>query len=138
FFVDHGLLRKNEYEQVLESYKHMGLNIKGVNAKDLFFEKLKGVTEPEQKRKIIGAAFIDVFDQASKDIQQELPAGAEAKWLGQGTIYPDVIESISVKGPSATRKSHHNVGVLPEWMKIRVVESARTRFNDDVLGVEKT
>src|SRR5690606_19313309 len=109
FFVDHGLLRKNEYEQVLDSYKNMGLNIKGVNAKDLFFDKLKGVSEPEQKRKIIGGAFIDVFDQASKDIQQELPEGVEAKWLGQGTIYPDIIESISVKGPSATIKSHHNV-----------------------------
>src|SRR5690606_2289736 len=102
-------------------YKNMGLNIKGVNAKELFYGRLKGVSEPEQKRKIIGAAYIDVFDQAAKDIKQELPEGAEAKWLGQGTIYPDVIESISVKGPSATIKSHHNVGGLPDFMKLRVL-----------------
>src|SRR5690606_23657453 len=102
FFVDHGLLRKDEYDQVLASYKNMGLNIKGVNAKDLFYSRLAGVSEPEQKRKIIGASFIDVFDEAAKEIQKELPEGTEAKWLGQGTIYPDIIESISVKGPSAT------------------------------------
>src|SRR5690606_2699305 len=89
FFVDHGLLRKGEYEQVLASYKDMGLNIKGVNAKDLFYSRLAGVTEPEKKRKVIGASFIDVFDEAAKEIQRELPAGVEAKWLGQGTIYPD-------------------------------------------------
>lgn len=138
FFVDHGLLRKNEYEQVLDSYKNMGLNIKGVNAKELFFSKLQGVSEPEQKRKIIGAAFIDVFDQASKDIQQELPDGVEAKWLGQGTIYPDIIESISVKGPSATIKSHHNVGGLPDYMKLKVIEPLKTLFKDEVRRVGKT
>ncbi len=138
FFVDHGLLRKNEYEQVLDSYKNMGLNIKGVNAKDLFFDKLKGIKEPEQKRKIIGAAFIDVFDQASKDIQKELPEGAIVKWLGQGTIYPDIIESISVKGPSATIKSHHNVGGLPDYMKLKVVEPLKTLFKDEVRRVGKT
>ncbi len=138
FFVDHGLLRKNEFEQVLDSYKNMGLNIKGVNAKDLFFDKLKGVSEPEQKRKIIGAAFIDVFDQASKDIQKELPEGAEVKWLGQGTIYPDIIESVSVKGPSATIKSHHNVGGLPDFMKLKVIEPLKTLFKDEVRRVGKT
>lgn len=137
-FVDHGLLRKNEYEQVLDSYKNMGLNIKGINAKELFFGRLAGVSEPEQKRKIIGAAFIDVFDQASKDIQQELPEGVEAKWLGQGTIYPDVIESISVKGPSATIKSHHNVGGLPDFMKLKVVEPLKALFKDEVRRVGKT
>ncbi|TYR32176.1 glutamine-hydrolyzing GMP synthase [Sphingobacterium phlebotomi] len=137
-FVDHGLLRKNEYEQVLDSYKNMGLNIKGINAKELFFGRLAGVSEPEQKRKIIGASFIDVFDQASKDIQHELPEGVEAKWLGQGTIYPDVIESISVKGPSATIKSHHNVGGLPDFMKLKVVEPLKALFKDEVRRVGKT
>ncbi|NGM63699.1 glutamine-hydrolyzing GMP synthase [Sphingobacterium sp. SGR-19] len=137
-FVDHGLLRKNEYEQVLDSYKNMGLNIKGINAKELFFGRLAGVSEPEQKRKIIGASFIDVFDQASKDIQHELPEGIEAKWLGQGTIYPDVIESISVKGPSATIKSHHNVGGLPDFMKLKVVEPLKALFKDEVRRVGRT
>ena len=137
-FVDHGLLRKNEYEQVLDSYKNMGLNIKGINAKELFFDRLAGVSEPEQKRKIIGASFIDVFDQASKDIQHELPEGVEAKWLGQGTIYPDVIESISVKGPSATIKSHHNVGGLPDFMKLKVVEPLKALFKDEVRRVGKS
>ena len=137
-FVDHGLLRKNEYEEVLESYKHMGLNIKGINAKELFFSRLKGISEPEQKRKIIGASFIDVFDEASKEIQRELPEGIEAKWLGQGTIYPDIIESISVKGPSATIKSHHNVGGLPDFMKLKVVEPLKTLFKDEVRRVGKT
>ena len=137
-FVDHGLLRKNEYEQVLDSYKNMGLNIKGINAKELFFDRLAGISEPEQKRKIIGASFIDVFDQASKDIQHELPEGVEAKWLGQGTIYPDVIESISVKGPSATIKSHHNVGGLPDFMKLKVVEPLKALFKDEVRRVGKS
>ncbi|MBD1421486.1 glutamine-hydrolyzing GMP synthase [Sphingobacterium chuzhouense] len=137
-FVDHGLLRKNEYEQVLDSYKNMGLNIKGINAKELFFGRLTGVSEPEQKRKIIGASFIDVFDQASKDIQHELPEGIEAKWLGQGTIYPDVIESISVKGPSATIKSHHNVGGLPDFMKLKVIEPLKALFKDEVRRVGRT
>ncbi len=138
FFVDHGLLRKDEYEQVLASYKNMGLNIKGVNAKELFFSRLAGVSEPEQKRKIIGASFIDVFDEAAKEIQKELPEGAEAKWLGQGTIYPDIIESISVKGPSATIKSHHNVGGLPDYMKLKVIEPLKTLFKDEVRRVGKT
>lgn len=138
FFVDHGLLRKGEYEQVLASYKDMGLNIKGVNAKDLFYSRLAGVTEPEKKRKVIGASFIDVFDEAAKEIQRELPAGVEAKWLGQGTIYPDIIESISVKGPSATIKSHHNVGGLPDYMKLKVVEPLKALFKDEVRRVGKT
>lgn len=137
-FVDHGLLRKGEYEQVLDSYKSMGLNIKGVNAKELFYGRLAGVSEPEQKRKIIGNAFIDTFDQAAKEIQKELPEGIEAKWLGQGTIYPDIIESISVKGPSATIKSHHNVGGLPDYMKLKVVEPLKTLFKDEVRRVGKT
>ena len=137
-FVDHGLLRKDEYDQVLDSYKNMGLNIKGINAKDLFFGRLAGISEPEQKRKIIGASFIDVFDQASKEIQQELPEGVEVKWLGQGTIYPDVIESISVKGPSATIKSHHNVGGLPDFMKLKVVEPLKALFKDEVRRVGRT
>ncbi|PVH25038.1 glutamine-hydrolyzing GMP synthase [Sphingobacterium corticibacter] len=138
FFVDHGLLRKNEFQEVLDSYEHMGLNIKGVNAKDQFYSKLAGVSDPEQKRKIIGASFIDVFDEAAKQIQAELPDGVEAKWLGQGTIYPDVIESISVNGPSATIKSHHNVGGLPDYMKLNVIEPLRTLFKDEVRRVGKT
>lgn len=134
-FVDHGLLRKDEYEQVLDSYKHMGLNIQGINAKERFYSQLAGVTDPEQKRKIIGAAFIDVFDEAAHRVQAELPEGTEVKWLGQGTIYPDVIESISVKGPSATIKSHHNVGGLPDFMKLKVVEPLRALFKDEVRKV---
>lgn len=137
-FVDHGLLRKDEFEQVLESYKNMGLNIRGIHAKDMFYSKLAGVTEPEQKRKIIGGAFIDVFDEAAHAVQKELPEGIEVKWLGQGTIYPDVIESISVKGPSATIKSHHNVGGLPDYMKLKVVEPLRALFKDEVRKVGKS
>src|SRR5690606_37886975 len=131
-FVDHGLLRKNEYEQVLDYYKNMGLNIKGINAKELFFDRLAGVSEPEQKRKIIGASFIDVFDQASKDIQHELPGGVEAKLLGRGRISPDVIESIAVEGPAATIKSHHDVGGVPDFMKLKVVEPLKALFKDEV------
>ena len=127
-FVDNGLLRKNEFEGVLESYKDMGLNVKGVNAKDLFYSALKGVTDPEQKRKIIGKTFIDVFDEEAKKI-------TDVKWLAQGTIYPDVIESASVKGPSVTIKSHHNVGGLPEYMKLKIVEPLRTLFKDEVRRV---
>lgn len=129
-FVDNGLLRKNEFESVLDSYKHMGLNVKGVDAKQLFYDALKGISDPEQKRKAIGKTFIDVFDQESK-------LDKEAKWLGQGTIYPDVIESLSVKGPSATIKSHHNVGGLPEYMKLQVVEPLRSLFKDEVRRVGK-
>lgn len=134
-FVDHGLLRKGEFEQVLDSYQHMGLNIKGINAKDRFYDQLVGVSEPEAKRKIIGASFIDVFDEAAHAVQAELPAGAEVRWLGQGTIYPDVIESVSVKGPSATIKSHHNVGGLPDFMKLKVVEPLKALFKDEVRRV---
>ena len=130
-FVDNGLLRKNEFESVLESYKHMGLNIKGINAKTLFYAALKGVSDPEKKRKIIGKVFIDVFDEESKKIK-------DVKWLAQGTIYPDVIESVSVKGPSATIKSHHNVGGLPEFMKLKIVEPLNTLFKDEVRKVGRS
>ena len=127
-FVDNGLLRKNEFENVLESYKGMGLNVKGVNAKQRFYDSLKGLSDPEAKRKAIGKAFVDVFDDESKTI-------TDAKWLGQGTIYPDVIESLSVNGPSATIKSHHNVGGLPDYMKLSVVEPLRSLFKDEVRRV---
>lgn len=130
-FVDNGLLRKDEFEQVLTSYKGMGLNIKGVDAKGKFYAALKNLTEPEAKRKAIGRAFIEVFDEESHKI-------TDVKWLGQGTIYPDVIESVSVKGPSATIKSHHNVGGLPEKMKLKVVEPLNTLFKDEVRLVGKT
>lgn len=129
-FVDNGLLRKNEYESVLESYQHMGLNVKGVNAKQRFYDALAGVSDPEKKRKAIGKIFVDVFDDESKLV-------TDAKWLGQGTIYPDVIESVSVKGPSATIKSHHNVGGLPDYMKLQVVEPLRSLFKDEVRRVGK-
>ncbi|MBP9070319.1 MAG: glutamine-hydrolyzing GMP synthase [Bacteroidia bacterium] len=129
-FVDNGLLRKNEFEGVLDSYKHMGLNVKGVDAKYQFYEALKGISDPEQKRKAIGKVFIDVFDIESK-------LDKDAKWLGQGTIYPDVIESLSVKGPSATIKSHHNVGGLPDYMKLKIVEPLRSLFKDEVRRVGK-
>lgn len=127
-FVDNGLLRKNEFESVLDSYKDMGLNVKGVNAKDRFYHALKNISDPETKRKAIGKAFVDVFDDESKLI-------TDAKWLGQGTIYPDVIESLSVNGPSATIKSHHNVGGLPDYMKLSVVEPLRSLFKDEVRRV---
>lgn len=130
-FVDNGLLRKNEFQQVLDSYKHMGLNIKGVDAKDQFYSALKGLSDPEAKRKAIGKTFIDVFDQESHTIE-------DVKWLGQGTIYPDIIESVSVKGPSVTIKSHHNVGGLPAKMKLKVVEPLNTLFKDEVRVVGKT
>jgi len=129
-FVDNGLLRKHEYEDVLESYRHMGLNITGVDAKERFYSALKDLTDPELKRKAIGKVFIDVFDDESKKHK-------DAKWLGQGTIYPDVIESISVKGPSATIKSHHNVGGLPDYMNLKVVEPLRMLFKDEVRRVGK-
>ena len=130
-FVDNGLLRKNEFEQVLESYKHMGLNVKGVNAKTLFYSELAGISDPEKKRKIIGKVFIDVFDDEAKQIK-------DVKWLAQGTIYPDVIESVSVNGPSATIKSHHNVGGLPDFMNLKVVEPLNTLFKDEVRKVGKS
>ncbi|PLW99256.1 MAG: GMP synthase (glutamine-hydrolyzing) [Marinilabiliales bacterium] len=130
-FVDNGLLRKNEFEQVLDSYKHMGLNVKGVDAKEQFYAALDGKTDPEDKRKAIGKTFIDVFDQEAHKIQ-------DVKWLGQGTIYPDVIESVSVKGPSATIKSHHNVGGLPDYMKLKVVEPLKSLFKDEVRRVGRS
>jgi GMP synthase (glutamine-hydrolysing) len=106
----------------------MGLNVRGVDAKQLFYTELKGLSDPEKKRKAIGKVFIDVFDEASHTVEN-------AKWLGQGTIYPDVIESVSVKGPSATIKSHHNVGGLPDYMKLSVVEPLNTLFKDEVRRV---
>lgn len=124
-FVNNGLLRKNEYDSVLDAYKHMGLNIKGVDASDRFLSELAGARDPEAKRKIIGRVFIEVFDDEAKQVEG-------ARWLGQGTIYPDVIESVSVKGPSATIKSHHNVGGLPEKMNLKVVEPLRSLFKDEV------
>ncbi len=130
-FVDNGLLRKNEFEQVLNSYQHMGLNVKGVDASRRFYDALKGISDPELKRKTIGTVFIDVFDEESHRISY-------VKWLAQGTIYPDVIESVSVKGPSATIKSHHNVGGLPDFMKLKVVEPLKTLFKDEVRRVGKT
>ncbi|NQY68801.1 MAG: glutamine-hydrolyzing GMP synthase [Flavobacteriales bacterium] len=129
-FVDNGLLRKNEFEDVLASYEGMGLNVKGVDAKDAFYSALDGLTDPEDKRKAIGKVFIDVFSDEAK----ALP---DVKWLGQGTIYPDVIESVSVKGPSATIKSHHNVGGLPEKMNLKLVEPLRPLFKDEVRRVGK-
>ncbi len=129
-FVDNGLLRKNEYEEVIESYKGLGLNVIGVNAKDKFYNALKGITDPEKKRKAIGNAFIEVFDIESTKLDS-------IKWLAQGTIYPDVIESQSVKGPSATIKSHHNVGGLPDYMKLKIVEPLRLLFKDEVRRIGK-
>ena len=129
-FVNNGLLRKNEFEDVLDSYKGMGLNVIGVDASDKFYSDLKGVTDPEQKRKIIGKDFVEVFNAEAKKIK-------DAKWLAQGTIYPDVIESCSVKGPSATIKSHHNVGGLPKEMQLQIVEPLRLLFKDEVRRVGK-
>ncbi len=129
-FVNNGLLRKNEFDDVLDSYKHMGLNVIGVDASERFYNDLKGVTDPEKKRKIIGRDFVEVFNAEAKKIEN-------AKWLAQGTIYPDVIESCSVKGPSATIKSHHNVGGLPKDMNLKVVEPLRLLFKDEVRRVGK-
>lgn len=129
-FVDNGLLRKNEFEDVLESYKHMGLNVIGVDAKDAFLDELEGVSDPEKKRKIIGRVFIETFDKEAHKVQN-------VKWLAQGTIYPDVIESVSVNGPSATIKSHHNVGGLPDKMKLKIVEPLKLLFKDEVRRVGK-
>lgn len=130
-FVDNGLLRKNEFEDVLKSYEGLGLNVKGVDAKTRFYDELKGESDPEGKRKIIGRVFIEVFDQEAKNIK-------DVKWLAQGTIYPDVIESVSVNGPSVTIKSHHNVGGLPAKMNLKVVEPLNTLFKDEVRNVGKT
>ena len=130
-FVNNGLLRKNEFQNVLNQYKGMGLNVKGVDAGDRFLSELAGVSDPETKRKIIGRVFIEVFDDESHLIE-------DVKWLAQGTIYPDVIESVSVKGPSATIKSHHNVGGLPDYMKLKIVEPLRMLFKDEVRRVGAT
>lgn len=127
-FVDNGLLRKNEFNKVLESYLGLGLNVVGVDASDKFLDQLEGVSDPETKRKIIGRVFIEVFDSEAKKVR-------DVKWLAQGTIYPDVIESVSVNGPSATIKSHHNVGGLPEKMHLRVIEPLRLLFKDEVRRV---
>jgi GMP synthase (glutamine-hydrolysing) len=129
-FVDNGVLRYNEFQSVLDSYQHMGLNIKGVDTKDKFYTALKGKVDPEDKRKAIGKTFIDVFDEESHHIQ-------DVKWLGQGTIYPDVIESVSVNGPSVMIKSHHNVGGLPARMKLKIIEPLRSLFKDEVRRVGK-
>ena len=114
-FVDNGLLRKNEYTKGLRTYKEMGLNVIGVDAGERFISSLKGIFDPEEKRRIIGRLFIEIFDEVAGTIK-------DVKWLAQGTIYPDVIESVSVKGPSAKIKSHHNVGGLPEKMNLKVIE----------------
>jgi GMP synthase (glutamine-hydrolysing) len=127
-FVDNGLLRKNEFSRVMESYLGLGLNVKGVDAGDRFLGELEGESDPEVKRKIIGKVFIDVFDEEARKVK-------DVKWLAQGTIYPDVIESVSVNGPSATIKSHHNVGGLPEKMHLKVVEPLRLLFKDEVRRV---
>ncbi len=129
-FVNNGLLRKNEFDQVLHQYKDMGLNVKGVDASDRFLDALEGVSDPEEKRKKIGNTFIDVFDDEANEIK-------DVSFLAQGTIYPDVIESVSVNGPSATIKSHHNVGGLPDHMKLQVVEPLRSIFKDEVRRVGK-
>jgi GMP synthase (glutamine-hydrolysing) len=130
-FVNNGLLRKNEFDGVLQQYKGMGLNVKGVDATGRFMDALSGLSEPEAKRKAIGRTFIEVFDDEAHRIEN-------VSWLAQGTIYPDVIESVSVKGPSATIKSHHNVGGLPDYMKLKVVEPLRMLFKDEVRRVGKS
>lgn len=127
-FVDNGVLRKGEFEQVLETYAELGLNVKGIDAKEHFYTRLAGKTDPEEKRKIIGKGFIEIFDQEAHRIEN-------IDFLGQGTIYPDVIESASVHGPSATIKSHHNVGGLPATMKLSLVEPLRSLFKDEVRKV---
>ncbi len=129
-FVNNGLLRKNEFQSVLNQYQGMGLNVKGVDASNRFLSQLAGIDDPETKRKTIGRVFIEVFDDEAHQIE-------DVKWLAQGTIYPDVIESVSVKGPSATIKSHHNVGGLPDFMKLQIVEPLRMLFKDEVRRVGK-
>ncbi len=130
-FVNNGLLRKNEFQKVLDSYQHMHLNVKGVDASELFLDALDGVSDPEKKRKIIGKIFIDVFEAEARKIKG-------IHWLAQGTIYPDVIESVSVKGPSATIKSHHNVGGLPKHLNLKIVEPLKSLFKDEVRKVGRT
>jgi len=130
-FVDNGLLRKNEFNQVLDQYHTLGLNIKGVDARQDFYNALKGLSDPEDKRKAIGKTFIDVFDREANLI-------TNVDWLAQGTIYPDIIESVSVNGPSATIKSHHNVGGLPDFMKLNIIEPLRSLFKDEVRRVGRS
>lgn len=125
-FVDHGLLRKNEFKNVLDDYEHLGLNVIGIDASKKFYAALAGVSDPEQKRKIIGKGFIDVFDEEAHKLK-------DIKWLGQGTIYPDIIESLSITG--TVIKSHHNVGGLPEKMNLKLVEPLRLLFKDEVRRV---
>jgi len=127
-FIDNGLLRKDEFESVLHSYQNMGLKVIGVDASARFISELKGIIEPEQKRKTIGRVFIEVFEEEAKKLDN-------VTWLAQGTIYPDIIESVSVNGPSATIKSHHNVGGLPEKMHLKIVEPLKTLFKDEVRNV---
>ena len=127
-FVDNGVLRKDEYETVLATYKKLGLNVKGIDAKEDFYKKLKGKSDPEKKRKVIGKLFIDIFQKEAKKIKG-------VTLLGQGTIYPDVIESVSVHGPSVTIKSHHNVGGLPKKMHLSLIEPLRSLFKDEVRKV---
>ena len=128
FFIDNGLLRKNEFNNVLNAYKDLKLNVVGIDASDYFYEQLSGKTDPEAKRKIIGKGFIDIFEREAGKL-------GDISWLGQGTIYPDVIESISVHGPSVTIKSHHNVGGLPEHLKLKLIEPLRMLFKDEVRRV---
>ena len=131
-FVNNGLLRKNEFENVLKQYEGMGLNVKGVDASARFLDALAGESDPEKKRKAIGRAFIEVFDDEAHHIE-------DVSWLAQGTIYPDVIESVSATGgPSATIKSHHNVGGLPDFMKLKVVEPLKLLFKDEVRRVGRS
>jgi len=127
-FIDNGLLRKNEFALVQKAYEQLELNVIGVDASKQFYEALEGLTDPEAKRKAIGRVFVEVFQEESLKIK-------DAKWLAQGTIYPDVIESVSVKGPSATIKSHHNVGGLPEKMSLKIIEPLRSLFKDEVRRV---
>ena len=127
-FIDNGLLRKNEFALVQDAYKQLDLNVIAVDSSQQFYDALKGLTDPEDKRKAIGRVFVEVFQEESLKIK-------DAKWLAQGTIYPDVIESVSVKGPSATIKSHHNVGGLPEKMSLKIIEPLRSLFKDEVRRV---
>ncbi len=128
FFINNGVLRKNEYREVLEKYESLGLNVNGIDASKEFINGLHGVSDPERKRKIIGKTFIDVFLKEAQKLNN-------VKWLAQGTIYPDVIESVSVNGPSATIKSHHNVGGLPDYLNLDLLEPLRMLFKDEVRNV---
>jgi GMP synthase (glutamine-hydrolysing) len=134
-FVDNGVLRKNEFETVLKTYAQLGLNVKGIDAKQRFYNTLAGKTDPEEKRKAIGSSFIDVFQEEANHIIHQTPDGKGISFLGQGTIYPDVIESMSVHGPSQTIKSHHNVGGLPEHLHLELIEPLRSLFKDEVRKV---